>query len=505
MSGINERVRNFLNDISNDNNVENNLQDLKVSFSSVSLRELTNIAKSSPLNILFDCLNSSNKEQILLTCEVLKLILPALPVTQLITQNLGSLIRALGHPMTEVKVVILEQLIRAVGSDALANAIDRDPTVLSSVGLCLCHEDVSVGNRAMEFFTSLGKTKSLTALCQPEFIRELIENVGENNVYLLRVFDVLVEISSSSGETLKYLENEGLLDRLITFLRTDDILAMLALVEVCSKMAITPHGQDFLERHGIIKFLAGELVSFEDNPLSSLTYPGLSRFFGKLGQFHPSIFVDYSEVLQCAFNAIDSDNLNIFIPSLELIAMVAYSPEGKVVLQKHDEKYMRHVMGKLFTAMTKLPSEWRVRGLHALANIIHVETEYITPELTRLNEAWFNQLGSSALGFLIQMAYQPFSDIKAAALLVILNMANQKWGQYKIAEFPGMLDFLLDRRTESEAEGFQMKYDILKSIVDSKTGECGFDSREYQSIVEYVRQGPFYAPSTTEVAIEGAE
>ena len=38
---------------------------------------------------------------------------------------------------------------------------------------------------------------------------------------------------------------------------------------------------------------------------------------------------------------------------------------------------------------------------------------------------------------LVRMAHQPFADVKAAAYLVFLNMANQRWGQYKIVMYFG--------------------------------------------------------------------
>lgn len=55
------------------------------------------------------------------------------------------------------------------------------------------------------------------------------------------------------------------------------------------------------------------------------------------------------------------------------------------------------------------------------------------------------------------------------------------------------------------AEGHQMKYDILKAIVDSRTGGTVFERQDYESILDYIRQGPFYSQRTTEVAMEGAE
>lgn len=84
----------------------------------------------------------------------------------------------------------------------------------------------------------------------------------------------MIEISISSPDALKYLEKEGLLDRLSNFLCSDDILSMLSLLEVCTKLATTRYGFDFFSRNGILKYLVRQLVSYEDQPLSSLTFPG---------------------------------------------------------------------------------------------------------------------------------------------------------------------------------------------------------------------------------------
>lgn len=71
---------------------------------------------------------------------------------------------------------------------------------------------------------------------------------------------------------------------------------------------------------------------------------GLSKFFGQVAQHSPNLIKsDYPEVLRCIFSGVDSDDLNIFIPSLEVIGMIAYSPAGKMALHKEGKVY--HAMG----------------------------------------------------------------------------------------------------------------------------------------------------------------
>lgn len=69
--------------------------------------------------------------------------------------------------------------------------IHQESEFLPSAATCLCDEDTSVGCRAVDYFVSLGKTKNgLQAICQPAIIRQLINNIGNNNIYAVRVFEV---------------------------------------------------------------------------------------------------------------------------------------------------------------------------------------------------------------------------------------------------------------------------------------------------------------------------
>ena len=66
----------------------------------------------------------------------------------------------------------------------------------------------------------------------------------------------------------------------------------------------------------------------------------------------------------------------------------------------------------------------------------------------------------------------------------------------------GFLEYLLDRQTESEKEGKELKYDILKTLAQSETSAEVFGKDCYEQICDYVTEGPFYSEQQTAVDYE---
>uniref|UniRef100_A0A171BAZ8 26S proteasome non-ATPase regulatory subunit 5 n=1 Tax=Triatoma infestans TaxID=30076 RepID=A0A171BAZ8_TRIIF len=213
----------------------------------------------------------------------------------------------------------------------------------------------------------------------------------------------------------------------------------------------------------------------------------------------------YPQVLKEVFKGVDSSDVNISIVSMETVAFIAHSPPGKAALYKQDEQVMRHIMGKLQEAITKFPTEWRVRALAALADIIHLNVDHITSDITKVSLAWFNQLGPSALQNIFEMARQPFPDIKAAAFNVLEKIAAHRWGQIKIINHPGLFEFLLDRSTETTLEGKQAKYDVIKTLYNSPTISSTFPDEHCDRMAKYLQEGVIYVPIGNHVAVEGAD
>ena len=66
----------------------------------------------------------------------------------------------------------------------------------------------------------------------------------------------------------------------------------------------------------------------------------------------------------------------------------------------------------------------------------------------------------------------------------------------------GLPEYLLDRNTESEKKGWEMKYDIIRTISQSSTCLQNFGDDLYLKFGAYVKQGVFYSESHVAVTYE---
>lgn len=104
----------------------------------------------------------------------------------------------------------------------------------------------------------------------------------------------------------------------------------------------------------------------------------------------------------------------------------------------------------------------------------------------------------------MSIARQPFADLRHAALKVILSLAPYEWGQREMMAHGGFLEYLLDRHTEADKEGKELKYEIVHVMVESVCAEEVYGNVDFLKLRKFNREGPFYYTSDTTVATEGS-
>lgn len=68
---------------------------------------------------------------------------------------------------------------------------------------------------------------------------------------------------------------------MISELQSDDVLYQLNILELLSRLAVTPHGIGYLVKQGALKKITDLIVELPHNPLGGLLTPGktFSLFF----------------------------------------------------------------------------------------------------------------------------------------------------------------------------------------------------------------------------------
>lgn len=67
---------------------------------------------------------------------------------------------------------------------------------------------------------------------------------------------------------------------------------------------------------------------------------------------------------------------------------------------------------------------------------------------------------------------------------------------------PGLVEYLLDRRTENSKEGKELKFKIMCTLSASPSTETVFGSPSLVKFKTYVLEGPFHVAEEASVAME---
>lgn len=91
-----------------------------------------------------------------------------------------------------------------------------------------------------------------------------------------------------------------------------------------------------------------------------------------------------------------------------------------------------------------------------------------------------------------------------AALRIFRALAGQPWGQRRLCQQAGCLDYLLDRSTEHDHEGKQAKFNVIAELVASPTALDTMGAEAMLRIRAYHLEGPFFVQAESAVAYGGS-
>ena len=234
---------------------------------------------------------------------------------------------------------------------------------------------------------------------------------------------------------------------------------------------------------------------------------GLVKFFGHLtwskGVDVPTICSQYPEFLQVVLTAVHSpQDDTLWGVAVDTVGALGFTAAGRKALKLYDSQ-TKAALRSLGETITSSSSELRTRALGAVAMLLSCKEENDSWEASTSQE-WFNTLHPSIFPTLMSVVKQPFEDLRIAGLKVLLSMASWEWGQREMQAQAGFLEYLLDRRTEPDKIGKELKYEIVHAIAVSGTAEGVFGGALFLKLRQYDREGPFYYAAETTVALQGS-
>ncbi|XP_057373714.1 26S proteasome non-ATPase regulatory subunit 5-like [Daphnia carinata] len=480
------------------------LESLRILLASVSLSELKDYAPKIDIDRIYKCLATSNKDQIDLTCEILKRILGAIPIGHAMVRYEDLFLQGLAHSESQVKELIFQELQMAADDPTTCEQLATKLEILLSCLQLIGSTDESIASKASRVFMSIARQgDTANVLVSPPIVEEMRTVSRKSDIVRYRIYDIVVTYCCTSEEKLTFCEEHKLIQTLLEEVSTDDILVQLNALELITTLASCQHGRNYLERQGITQKLATRLDEATADPLASLLVPGLMKYFGALAHFQPEVLSRYSNFTNTMFNLIDDADISLKMISIETISFIAMERDGKLALNQQGSKMDDAIktMGSLFTHAF---NEVRLKALNSFAELTHVPpTETIDEEVRKIIEHWFFMLNPKPIQFIMNVTKQPFRDLRFSALNILLQLVPHMWAQKLMSQEPGFLEFLLDRRGEPDKECLEMKFNIVKRLSETLNPECKIWS-EYcmAQMRDHVREGLWFARAQSTVALE---
>ncbi|KAK7495734.1 hypothetical protein BaRGS_00012954 [Batillaria attramentaria] len=478
------------------------LEQLKTLLSSVPPAELRNIVPNISILPVFACLNTDDKAQQEVCCEVLDRLLTALSAGLILENLYEEFTRWLQDGSDHVQQLCLSQLVRVSQDtpDLLARSVD----LLVGVAEQLGNESQQIARTATTVLVNLGSTAAGLEAVYSGPVFERLQNVmSKSDTVRYRVFQMAVELSIASPEALEVSHRSGILVKLVNEIHKDDILLQLNCLELLVDLAQSNHGLTYLDQQGIVKKLEEMMATADSSPFGAYLLPGLLKFFGGLARFHPKEVLNHFQVfVGMVFAAVGGEgDASIRGLAIDTIGFIATTPEGKAALNKQGNM-MTECVKNLGGIIRNSPSEMRVRALEAVASLIKLQVSDQTEELQQITESWFTRLCTNPFDVIWSIAKQPFTDLRTAALKVLLSLAYLPWGQQLMNNAAGFKEYLLDRAIESTKEGKEAKFEVVKALAESPTVTQIFGNPYYVQLRDFCREGPFFIRAQAEVAFE---
>lgn len=88
------------------------------------------------------------------------------------------------------------------------------------------------------------------------------------------IFQVIVNISEKSHELFKIAADMNYIHVMVSELQSVDVLYQLNILQLLSRIAVTPHGLNYLVKNGLLQSIADLIRDIQTKPLGSLLVPG---------------------------------------------------------------------------------------------------------------------------------------------------------------------------------------------------------------------------------------
>lgn len=436
-------------------------------------------------------------------CNLLTKIFGNLSASNVLQKYGTYVISSLSLNCVEFQNLCLQQIARLAEEDEHFSEFLTNPDLIIVTIKYLGEDDLGVAGIARKILNLLFcHNENLEWLFSNHFIELFKEISQRNSIVQFRIFEVFVDFVLKYPEHVETCRSAGIFDGLIsTLMNSGDILSQLNALEQLSKVAMSGlQGLRYVEEKSIMTWVEKTIIS--NDPVVGLLLPGAVKFFGVVAQADPlRVIPKYENTTNSLFENIVSEDPSIRCLCAETIAFIGAKPEGLKILNSNPDRLKRCV--RVMAKMIMNPGEddyIRSRTAASLSSMF--DHCYQDVEVSMICEKLFRQIDQHPISYLFKLAQQPFSELRYCSLKLLAAVSRYSWAEQDFVLCAGFLEYLLDRKTETEKQGHELKYEIIKNLSLSQTSKDNLGIDYYEKLIKYTKQGPFYSESHVEVSYE---
>ncbi|XP_025404940.1 26S proteasome non-ATPase regulatory subunit 5 isoform X2 [Sipha flava] len=464
-------------------NVVDILIDCNIYLSKLNRSQLLKTANLIDLDLIFECLNTTDQKQIDITCLLLQKLLPILASKHAFNKFSVSIERSLKHPNETVKATILSELEKIL---IINNDVDLQGDLPCTIVDCLTSTNITVSYNAVK---CLKHFPSVETLSTPLIVTKLQSLLAMDSKIRTRVHDLLIHWARSV-DALALISSKGLFSNLVKDITYPDVMMQMVTLQMLIPLSTIEHGFDYLNSIGIISGIYRLLSSSPNelnDPSAAVLNPIVLEFFIKITQINPHlILTNYPKVFVVLYEVLKEEDSSLIGVSLNSITYLASSWDCKMALDiptasmtcgyEGDEEL--DIWSVLIIELSRIASgtktEIKPGAIQAITKIIQLEDGELSSrnDMITRTQKWYKQMKNNPIKSIVHASCAlPFLDLQQAGFEMLLALAEQPWGQEEIKKCPALLDLVLENCPADSTVIRDLKKLIIKTLLESDTSK----------------------------------
>ncbi|KAF0754890.1 26S proteasome non-ATPase regulatory subunit 5-like, partial [Aphis craccivora] len=464
-------------------NVTSVLNDCNIYLTSLNRSDVLKSANLMDLNLIFDCLNTTDLKQIEETCALLRKLLSVLQSNDVFNKYSVSIERSIHHPNDTVKSTILSLLEKILAND---NNVDIQVDLACTIVDCLTSSDMSVSYNAVKCVKQFRCDETLSSI---PILSKLETIMATDTKIRTRVYDILIHWAKSV-DALALISSKGLFSNLVTDIKYPDVMMQMVTIQMLIPLSITEYGFDYLNSIGIISGLYRLLNSSPmelDNPSVVILNPIVLDFFIQITQVRPFfMFTSYPKVFVVIYEMLKEEDDSLVGVAINAITNLASSWECKILLDNptasvilnYEDDDQLDIWSIFMIELNRIASSTKIElkagAIQAITKIIQIEKGELSSrhDMIERTKKWYKQLKDNPIKNIVHAScILPFLGVQQAGFEMFLKLAEQPWGQEEIVTCSSLMDLLFKDCPKDQIIVKHLKKMIIKTLIESDTSK----------------------------------